>query len=109
MRFHARNRLLAVFSLFLVSCAAKKVPERITVIAPEGFGGTIKLTACFSNASSDNVVVDASGHGDTSVCSASSDLKLIVVRGKQSTEVPAKIDRTGDNIITAISAQLPSN
>jgi hypothetical protein len=109
MHTHARNRFLAIFSLFLVSCAAKKAPEHITVIAPEGFGGMIKLSACDSKASSDNVIVDTSGHGNTSVCSASPDLKLIAVRGKQSIEVPAKIERTGDNFVIAISAQVPSN
>ena len=64
---------------------------------------------CDSKASSDNVIVDTSGHGNTSVCSASPDLKLIAVRGKQSIEVPAKIERTGDNFVIAISAQVPSN
>ena len=98
--------VLALFSFFLFSCAAKKAPERITVIAPENFAGTIHITACNRQAAANNIPIDASGNGTTSVCSASPDLKLVVVRGTQSTEVPATVGKTGDAIVVAISADV---
>ncbi len=105
---HARQKYVShdFFSFFLVSCAAKKAAERITVIAPENFTGTISLTACDPQAPSDNISIDASGNGKTSVCSASADLKLVVIRGKQSIELPAKVTKTGDNFVVSISGEV---
>jgi hypothetical protein len=103
---HLRNTLLAVFSLFLFSCAAKRAPERITVIAPETFTGKIKITACEPQAPPDNIVIDLSGNGKTSVCSASPDLKLLVIRGEQSIEVPAKVAKTGDDFVVSITGEV---
>jgi hypothetical protein len=105
-RRYLKNISLILFSILLFSCAAKKAAERITVIAPETFAGTITLTACDSGSSADNIIVDAAGHGKTSVCSASPDLRLIVVRGKQSTEIYAKIAKTGDGFVTSISGEV---
>ncbi|MGA2814309.1 MAG: hypothetical protein ABSG16_23165 [Candidatus Acidiferrum sp.] len=78
----------------------------MTVIAPETFAGTITITACDPQSSADNLVIDTAGHGRTSVCSASPDLRLIVVRGKRSTEIYAKIAKTGDGFVTSISGEV---
>jgi hypothetical protein len=51
--------LLALLSIFLFSCAAKKAPERLTVIAPGSFSGTISITACDAKALQDRIVLDA--------------------------------------------------
>jgi len=98
--------VLAILSVFLFSCAAKKSPERLTIIAPDDFSGSMKLTACVSQAPADNIFIDASGNGSTSVCSASRDLKIVVKRGKLLTEVPARVSKTGDDFVVAISAEV---
>lgn len=101
-----KTTVLALLSLFLFSCAAKKAPERITVIAPENFKGTVRLVACDREAPADNIVVDASGNGKTSICSASADMKLVVKRGTQSIEVPATVGKTGDKLLVEIRADV---
>src|SRR5271155_564568 len=106
MRGSLRNTLFAIIALFLLSCGAKKAPERITVIAPQTFTGTIKIIACDPHAPADNIVIDGSGEGRTSLCAASPDLKLLVTRGKQSTEVAARIAKTGDDFLVRISAEV---
>jgi len=102
---HLRNTLLALLSIFLFSCAAKKAPERLTVIAPRSFSGTISITACDAKALPDRIVLDGAGHGSTSICSASPDLKVVVVRAGKSIEVPATIGKTGDNYVVSIRAE----
>jgi hypothetical protein len=99
-----RNTLLALFSLSLFSCGAKKAPERLTVIAPEDFVGKIKIITCDAHAKSDYVLLDASGKGSTAVCAATPDFALRVVRGGSSVEVPASAAKTGDDIVVSITA-----
>ncbi|MGA2418467.1 MAG: hypothetical protein ABSG69_00160 [Candidatus Acidiferrum sp.] len=106
LRSRARNTLLALVSIFLFSCAAKKAPEHITVIVPRDFNGTIRLTGCEAQARPDGIVVDARGHGSTSICSASPDLKMVVVREGKSIEVPATVSKTGDDLVVSIEAEL---
>jgi hypothetical protein len=99
-----RNTLLALFSLFLFSCGAKKAPERLTVIAPEDFVGKIKIITCDANAKSDFVLLDASGKGRTAVCAATPDFTLRVVRGSATVDVQATAAKTGDDIVVSITA-----
>lgn len=101
-----RNTLLALFSLFLFSCGAKKAPERLTVVAPEDFVGKIKIITCDATAKSDYVLLDASGNGRTAVCAATPDFTLRVVRGSSSVEVPASTAKTGDDIVVSITASV---
>lgn len=102
---HLRNTFLALLSIFLFSCAAKKAPERLTVIAPTNFSGTVEITACDAKALPDRITIDGAGHGRTSICSASPDLKIVVMRGGQSVELPATIGKTGDNYVVRIRAE----
>jgi hypothetical protein len=102
---HLRNTFLALLSIFLFSCAAKKAPERLTVIAPANFSGTIAITACDAKALPERITIDGGGHGTTSICSASPDLKIVVIRGGQSVELPATIGKTGDNYVVSIRAE----
>ena len=51
-------------------------------------------------------VYAGTGNGSTSVCSASRDLKIVVKRGKLLTEVPARVSKTGDDFVVAISAEV---
>src|SRR5271170_6991566 len=88
---HLRNTSLALLSIFLFSCAAKKAPERLTVIAPSNFSGTIEITACDAKALPEQITIDGTGHGRTSICSASPDLKIVVIREGRSFEMPATI------------------
>jgi hypothetical protein len=101
-----RNTCFALCSLFLFSCAAKKAPERLTVVAPEDFSGVIKITTCDNHAVSDNILLDSSGRGRTSICSSSADLTLRLVRGQQSVDVPAITSRSGDGFVVNISAKV---
>jgi len=103
---HLRNVCLALLSLSLFSCGAKRAPERITVIAPENFTGRINLAACHPKAPANNIVLDSSGNGKTSVCSASPDLKLVIIRGQQSVEIPAKTSKTGDSFVVMIAGEV---
>ena len=102
---HLRTTCIALLSIFLFSCAAKKAPERLTVIAPANFSGTIEITACDAKSLADRITIDGTGHGRTSICSASPDLKIVVMRGGQSVEVPATIGKTGDNYVVSIRAE----
>jgi len=106
LRSRVCNTLLALASIFLFSCAAKKAPERITVIVPPDFYGTIRLTGCDAQARPDGIVVDSAGHGSTSICSASPDLKIVVMREGKSLEVPATLSKTGDDLVVSILAEL---
>jgi hypothetical protein len=101
---HLRNTLFALFSLLLFSCGAKKAPERLTVIAPEDFAGKIKIATCDLQAKSDYVLLDAYGKGSTSVCAATPDFTLRVVRGRSTVEVPAAASKTGDDIVVSLTA-----
>ncbi|MGA2810435.1 MAG: hypothetical protein ABSG16_03470 [Candidatus Acidiferrum sp.] len=109
MRRSLPPTLLAALSLFLFSCAAKQAPEQITVVTPEAFTGKIKIMACVPSAPADRVIVDASGKGQTSICAASPDLKVVVLRGQQTIEVPARVTKTGDDFVVSISAEVPGN
>jgi hypothetical protein len=68
--------LAALISLFLFSCAAKKAAVRV----PDAFTGKIRIDACKAGAAADEIVIDREGHGETSVCTASRDLRQVVVR-----------------------------
>jgi hypothetical protein len=109
MRHSIPRTLLAVLSPFLFSCAAKRAPEQITVVAPKTFTGKIRIVACVPSAPAGKVIIDASGRGQTSICSASPDLQVVVLRGQQTIEIPAKVTKTGDNFVVSISAQVPAN
>jgi len=104
------NTVVALASLFLFSCGARKAAERLTVIAPENFSGEIRIITCDPKASSDRVAIDADGHGRTSLCSSSPDLTLRVVRGKSVDEIPAVTAKTGDDFVVSITAAVrPQN
>jgi len=98
------NTVVALVSLFLFSCGARKAPERLTVIAPENFSGQIRIITCDPKAPSDSIAIDADGHGRTSLCSSSPDLTLRVVRGKSIEEIPAVSAKTGDDFVVSITA-----
>jgi hypothetical protein len=99
--------LLLAFPLFLFSCAARKAAEEIAVITPPNFTGKIQLDACVPGAPATNVSISENGEGQTSVCSVSKDLKLVIVRGGQAVaKIPAQIVKTGDDIVVRISASL---
>jgi hypothetical protein len=98
------NTVVALVSLFLFSCGARKAAERLTVIAPENFSGEIRIITCDPKAPSDSIAIDALGHGRTSLCSSSPDLTLRVVRGKSIDEIPAVTAKTGDDFVVSITA-----
>ncbi len=98
------NTAVALVSLFLFSCGARKAPERLTVIASENFSGEIRIVTCDPKAASDSIAIDANGHGRTSLCSSSPDLTLRVVRGKSVDEIPAVTAKTGDDFVVSITA-----
>jgi hypothetical protein len=105
--------LAALVSLLLVSCAAKKTTVRLTVRVPEGFIGSIRIDACKTAAAADDILIDRAGHGETSICAASRDLRLAVVRSAprqgeegRPVEVPARLVETGDHILAEIVAEV---
>jgi hypothetical protein len=98
------NTVVALVSLFLFSCGARKTPECLTVIASEDFSGEIRIITCDPQAASDSVAIDGHGHGRTSLCSSSPDLVLRVVRGQSVDEIPAVTAKTGDDFVVSITA-----
>ena len=107
MRTHyIRNTILGLFALFLLSCGAKKAAETLTVIAPENFSGSIKITMCQTGAPSDNTVLDGAGEGITSVCSVSPELALRVLRNSHRDRVAVTLVKTGDGIVTRITVRI---
>ena len=105
---HFKSMTLLLPSLTLFSCAAKKAPERLTVIASEDFVGKIKITTCDLEAKPDYILLDASGKGHTSMCAATPDFKFRVVRGNSTVEVPATASKTGDDIVVSITVTVGS-
>ena len=98
------NTVVALASLLLFSCGARKAAERLTVIAPENFSGEIRIITCDPKAPSDSIAIDADGHGRTSLCSSSPDLTLRLVRGKSVDEIRAVTAKTGDDFVVSITA-----
>ena len=78
-----------LISVLALSCGEKRALEHIVVTAPENFTGKIMITACIREAAAENIAIDSSSHGQTSICAATSDLTLVVVRGTNSIEIPA--------------------
>jgi hypothetical protein len=103
---HIRNTILGLLALCLLSCGAKKAAETLTVIAPEQFSGSIRITTCHAGAASDKIVLDDAGQGITSVCSVSPDLMLQVLRGNHRDSVSATLVKTGDGIVSSIKAKI---
>ncbi|HEY2461632.1 MAG TPA: hypothetical protein VGI16_12530 [Candidatus Acidoferrum sp.] len=103
---HLRIGLCLLGSIVMLSCGSKRAPERLTVVAPEDFSGEIVIKACDPAASDDHIALDAAGHGSTSICSATGQLKLVVIRGTQSTELQAYPIKTGDGIVVEVRAEL---
>jgi len=95
-------------SLSLASCAAKNAPSRVNVKVADTYSGQLHLRPCQDGAK-DPVVVDERGNGDMAVCPYG-DLVITVVKPSKTVYITSdkiRIERTGDGIPVAISADVP--
>ncbi len=92
----------------LFSCGAKKAAQQLTASVPENYSGKIRIDACDPKGQDDNIAISEAGGGTTSICSVTDDFKLLIARGPQKIQVAATVNKTGDNILTSVVAEIPA-
>jgi hypothetical protein len=98
--------LPVLFEFAMMSCGARSGPDQIKVIAPASYSGPIAIKPCVTGAAADNVTLDQSGAGQTSVCPVAKGVELIVIRGSKSDHVTAEVVQTGDGIAIGITSEV---
>ena len=106
-RVSSRLSVVSMCLALLFSCGAKKAAQQLTVVVPENYEGRIRLDACNPRGQDDNIAVDESGIGLTSICAVTDDFRIFVSRGPQKIQISPTVNRTGDNILTSVGGLVP--
>ncbi len=100
-------------AFLLLSCGSSAHPDHLTIRDPRHFTGVMHVDTCVSGAPSEEVTLDPTGVGKTSLCPAPDHtVELEIVEPEQHYKIAANkvhIRRTGDGIVTSIEATLPSS